>query len=71
MHRPSRIREQAEEEGCTPAQLALAWLVRRSDDVIPIPGTTSMKRLEENHPSGRGAAAGERYDPDGLELTNR
>jgi aryl-alcohol dehydrogenase-like predicted oxidoreductase len=38
----------AEEKGCTPAQLALAWLLHRSKDVIPIPGTSSMARLEEN-----------------------
>ena len=38
----------AEERQCTPAQLALAWLLRRHDNVIPIPGTSSAKRLEEN-----------------------
>ena len=38
----------AAEKGCTPAQLALAWLLNRHDDVIPIPGTSSAKRLEEN-----------------------
>jgi aryl-alcohol dehydrogenase-like predicted oxidoreductase len=43
-----RIRELARAKGCTPAQLALAWLVRRHDDVIPIPGTSSIERLEEN-----------------------
>jgi aryl-alcohol dehydrogenase-like predicted oxidoreductase len=83
-----RIRELAEEKRCTPAQLALAWLIRRHDDVIPIPGTTSPERLEENvgavnvrlsaedlerieqiAPSG--AAAGARYDAEGLELLNR
>jgi aryl-alcohol dehydrogenase-like predicted oxidoreductase len=32
----------------TPAQLALAWLLRRHDNVIPIPGTSSIPRLEEN-----------------------
>ena len=30
------------------AQLALGWLLRRHSDVIPIPGTSSMARLEEN-----------------------
>jgi aryl-alcohol dehydrogenase-like predicted oxidoreductase len=35
-------------KGCTPAQLALAWLLVRHDNVIPIPGTSSVKRLEEN-----------------------
>jgi aryl-alcohol dehydrogenase-like predicted oxidoreductase len=43
-----RLREVAEEKHCTPAQLALAWLLCRNQDVIPIPGTSSMARLEEN-----------------------
>jgi aryl-alcohol dehydrogenase-like predicted oxidoreductase len=43
-----RLREIAKEKYCTPAQIALAWLLRRHQDVIPIPGTSSMARLEEN-----------------------
>ena len=43
-----RLREVAEEKHCTPAQLALAWLLRRHQDVVPIPGTSSVARLEEN-----------------------
>jgi aryl-alcohol dehydrogenase-like predicted oxidoreductase len=43
-----RLQEIAEEKGCTAAQLALAWLLRRHPDVIPIPGTSSIARLEEN-----------------------
>lgn len=43
-----RLRQIAKEKNCTPAQLALAWLIRRHDDVIPIPGTSSLTRLEEN-----------------------
>jgi aryl-alcohol dehydrogenase-like predicted oxidoreductase len=43
-----RLREVAEEKHCTPAQLALAWLLRRHQDVVPIPGTSSIARLEEN-----------------------
>jgi aryl-alcohol dehydrogenase-like predicted oxidoreductase len=43
-----RLRDIAEEKHCTPAQLALAWLLHRHQDVIPIPGTSSMARLEEN-----------------------
>jgi aryl-alcohol dehydrogenase-like predicted oxidoreductase len=43
-----RLREIAGEKDCTPAQLALAWLLTRYRDVIPIPGTSSMARLEEN-----------------------
>ena len=34
--------------GCTPAQLALAWLLARSPTMLPIPGTRSVKHLEEN-----------------------
>jgi aryl-alcohol dehydrogenase-like predicted oxidoreductase len=44
----NEIRRLAEEKRCTPAQLALAWLLRRHDDVIPIPGTSHVERLEEN-----------------------
>jgi aryl-alcohol dehydrogenase-like predicted oxidoreductase len=43
-----RLQEIAEEKSCTAAQLALAWLLRRHPDVIPIPGTSSIGRLEEN-----------------------
>jgi aryl-alcohol dehydrogenase-like predicted oxidoreductase len=83
-----RVRELAGEKGCTPAQLALAWLIRRHDDVVPIPGTSSIARLEENvaavdvqltgedldrieRAAPKGAAAGERYNPEMLELTGR
>jgi aryl-alcohol dehydrogenase-like predicted oxidoreductase len=38
----------AREKGCTPAQLALAWLLHQGPDVIPIPGTTKPHRLDEN-----------------------
>lgn len=38
----------AEGLGCTPAQLALAWLLHKSDDIIAIPGTTKLDHLEEN-----------------------
>ena len=38
----------AEEKGCTPAQLVLAWLLVQGSDVIPIPGTKQIARLEEN-----------------------
>ncbi len=34
--------------GCTPAQLTLAWLLARGDDIVPIPGTKRVKYLEEN-----------------------
>lgn len=38
----------AEEVGCTPAQLALAWLLAQDDNIIPIPGTQHVSFLEEN-----------------------
>lgn len=38
----------AEEHGATPAQLALAWLLRRSPVMLPIPGTSSLAHLQEN-----------------------
>jgi aryl-alcohol dehydrogenase-like predicted oxidoreductase len=42
------IEEVAREKGCTPAQLALAWLLAQGKDVVPIPGTKRRKYLEEN-----------------------
>jgi aryl-alcohol dehydrogenase-like predicted oxidoreductase len=38
----------AKEKGCTPSQLALAWVLARGQDVVPIPGTSRVERLEEN-----------------------
>jgi len=43
-----RLEAIAEEKGCTPAQLALAWLLAQGTDVMPIPGTKQIARLEEN-----------------------
>ena len=43
-----QVRLLADERQCTPAQLALAWLLTRHADVVPIPGTSSLARLEEN-----------------------
>jgi aryl-alcohol dehydrogenase-like predicted oxidoreductase len=42
------VRELAEEKGCTPAQLALAWVLSRGSDVVPIPGTKRRTYLEQN-----------------------
>ena len=42
----------AQEAGCTPVQLALAWLLSRGEHVIPLPGTTSMNHLRENVSAG-------------------
>jgi len=46
--RVERFFELATEKGCTPAQLALAWVHSQGDDVFPIPGTKSSVRIEEN-----------------------
>ena len=43
-----KVKQIAEEKGCTPAQLALAWLLAQDSHIVPIPGTTSASRLEEN-----------------------
>jgi aryl-alcohol dehydrogenase-like predicted oxidoreductase len=42
------VRALAAERGCTPAQLALAWLLARGPDILPIPGTRRIPTLEEN-----------------------
>ncbi len=43
-----RVEAIAKSKGVTPAQLALAWLLARGEDVVPIPGTKRVKYLEEN-----------------------
>jgi aryl-alcohol dehydrogenase-like predicted oxidoreductase len=55
-----RAAELAKAKGCTPAQLALAWLLARGPEIVPIPGTKSRARLEEN----AGAAAVEFSEQD-------
>jgi aryl-alcohol dehydrogenase-like predicted oxidoreductase len=44
----ARIEEIAETRGCTPAQLALAWVLAQGEDVVPIPGTKRRAYLDEN-----------------------
>jgi aryl-alcohol dehydrogenase-like predicted oxidoreductase len=44
----SRIEELAASKGCTPAQLALAWVLAQGKDIVPIPGTRRRRNLEEN-----------------------
>lgn len=56
-----KVREIAEAKGCTPAQLALAWVFARDDNIVAIPGTTRLARIEEN-----AAAAGIALTPDEL-----
>lgn len=43
-----RIEEIAQEKGCKPSQLALAWLLQQGEDIVPIPGTKKRTYLEEN-----------------------
>jgi aryl-alcohol dehydrogenase-like predicted oxidoreductase len=44
----NRVHELAAEKNCTASQLALAWVLAQGTDVVPIPGTSSVARLEEN-----------------------
>jgi aryl-alcohol dehydrogenase-like predicted oxidoreductase len=43
-----KVQEIAKEKNCTPAQLALAWLLAQDPHIVPIPGTTNAHRLKEN-----------------------
>jgi aryl-alcohol dehydrogenase-like predicted oxidoreductase len=43
-----RVEEIAREKHCTPAQLALAWVLAQGDDIVPIPGTKRRNYLQEN-----------------------
>jgi aryl-alcohol dehydrogenase-like predicted oxidoreductase len=42
------VKEMAEAKGCTPAQLALAWVLAQGKDIVPIPGTKRRTYLEQN-----------------------
>jgi aryl-alcohol dehydrogenase-like predicted oxidoreductase len=81
-----RVEALARAKGCTPAQLALAWLLSRGPDVIPIPGSTRAERVEENAAAAGlrlsrediasleqvgGDVAGERYTEAGMRAVNR
>lgn len=48
----TQVQSIAKEKRCTPSQLALAWLLTRGPDIVPIPGTTSVSRLQENLGAG-------------------
>lgn len=82
----SRVQELARAKGCTPAQLALAWLLSRGDDIVPIPGSTRAERVEENARATELAltrdeiaaldalgptVAGQRYAEAGMRAVNR
>lgn len=43
-----QVEEIAREKGCTPSQLALAWVLAQGEDIVPIPGTKRRKFLEDN-----------------------
>jgi aryl-alcohol dehydrogenase-like predicted oxidoreductase len=43
-----KVEEIAAQKQCTPAQLALAWLLAKGDDIVPIPGSKRRSRVEEN-----------------------
>jgi len=82
----AKVEEIAAEKGCTPAQLALAWVLARGDDVVPIPGTKRRTYLEQNAAAVEveltesdleridaelPEPAGERYDEAGMATVNR
>jgi aryl-alcohol dehydrogenase-like predicted oxidoreductase len=48
MRAASVVNDMAAEKGCTPGQIALAWLLYKGSDVVPIPGTKHVRYLEEN-----------------------
>jgi aryl-alcohol dehydrogenase-like predicted oxidoreductase len=81
-----RVQAIAARKRCTPAQLAIAWLLSRGEDVVPIPGSTKPERVEENAaavsmPLSRDeseeleavgtAVAGDRYTEGGMRAVNR
>jgi aryl-alcohol dehydrogenase-like predicted oxidoreductase len=82
----ARVEALAKKKGCTPAQLAIAWLLSRGDDIVPIPGSTRAERVEENAGATRitlsreeiaeldgvaATVAGERYPAGGMRTINR
>src|SRR5262245_25357345 len=44
----AKVKEIAEDKGCTPAQLAIAWVLAQGEDLVPIPGTKRRSYLEQN-----------------------
>ncbi len=81
----AKVKDLASEKGCTPGQLALAWVLAQGDDVVPIPGTKRRSYLEENAAATDielaaddlaridaevPAAAGKRYDEAGMRAVN-
>ena len=82
----SKVEALAARRRCTPAQLAIAWLLSRGNDIVPIPGSTRRERVEENaaavaialSPEEKaeldavgGLVAGQRYPEGGMRAVNR
>jgi aryl-alcohol dehydrogenase-like predicted oxidoreductase len=82
----AKVEELAEEKGCAPGQLALAWVLAQGDDIVPIPGTKRRTYLEQNLAAVDveltaddlrrideeiPEAAGDRYDRTGMLTVNR
>ena len=44
----AKVEEMAREKGCTPSQMALAWVLAQGDDIVPIPGTKRRSYLQDN-----------------------
>jgi aryl-alcohol dehydrogenase-like predicted oxidoreductase len=81
-----RVEALAATKRCTPAQLAIAWLLAQGEDIVPIPGSTRAERVEENAGAVRitlsaaemreldvvgTAVAGQRYAEGGMRAVNR
>ncbi|MFD8694197.1 aldo/keto reductase [Kitasatospora purpeofusca] len=81
-----KVKEIAAEKDITPAQLAIAWVLSRGEDLVPIPGTKRRSYLEQNAgavdveltaedlariEAELPAVEGERYDEDGMRAVNR
>jgi aryl-alcohol dehydrogenase-like predicted oxidoreductase len=53
LHLLKKVKNLADEKNVTTAQLALAWILHKGDDIVPIPGTKRIKYLEENVKAGK------------------
>jgi aryl-alcohol dehydrogenase-like predicted oxidoreductase len=82
----AKVESLAAGKGCTPAQLAIAWLLARGGDIVPIPGSTRPERVEENAAAATmtlspeeivaleevgTSVAGQRYSEGGMRAVNR
>ena len=82
----AKVEALAAQKRCTPAQLAIAWLLARGGDIVPIPGSTRPERVEENAAAAAmtlspeemvaleavgASVAGQRYSEGGMRAVNR